>query len=68
MIFEEAYEDLKASSELLVKTKDDLVEVYETGGVLLTVIDFQEKAIGTKRLNGDRAHYEQLKAELMEVY
>lgn len=47
--FDDAYEYLKANSELLVRTKEGKAEVWETNGCLLTVVDLEKREFWTRR-------------------
>lgn len=63
--FNEAYEYLRATSELLVRTEKGKIEVYETNGCLLTVVDFEKREFWTKRRQDDPIKYDLGKAELL---
>ena len=66
MLFNEAYDYLKANSELLVRTEKGKIEVYETNGCLLTVVDLEKREFWTKRRQDDPAKYDLGKRELLE--
>lgn len=47
--FEKAYEYLKANSELLVRSKEGNIEVWETNACLMTIVDLSKQEFWTKR-------------------
>lgn len=65
--FDEAYEYLKANSELLVRTKEGKTEVWETNGCLLTVVNLEKREFLTKRKQANHIKYNLAKQELLMV-
>jgi len=63
--FQAAYRYLSANSTWLGRKGGN--EVFETGGVLLTIVDHDKKDFYTKQKAADPMGYEVVKAEILEA-
>jgi hypothetical protein len=61
--FQGAYQHLSANSTWLGRKEAN--EVFETGGVLLTIVDHDKKQFYTKQKAADPMGYEVVKAEIL---
>ena len=65
--FDQAYSYLAANSDLLIRTQEGNLEVWETNGQLMTVVDLRKREFWTKKRKHNPAQYDGGKRKLLEM-